>query len=143
MKVKREEIDRLMGSLRESGLMTMLDSRAVLFFPIESETKAEETESGVLLLETRKDGASSLVRPGVTVSKGDSKKEEVPSIGISYASVEYAAPFSVREYHDIAKDNGWLSDEDLEFLFGLDCLIIRKENVLLGFDPRAEIGLES
>lgn len=139
MKVKREEVSRLSSALTSSSLMTMVSTKGLIFFPIESVEAAEETETGVILLEARKDGSASLVKPGIVLSIGE--KEEVPTVMLAYASVEYAAPFSVKEYHEITKDEGFLQKEELDFLSGLDCLLIRKESVLAAFELGAEIRL--
>jgi hypothetical protein len=139
MKIKREEISRALSALRISSLMTMAKGTGALFFPIESSAKIEETEKGVVLLETRNQGAASLVKPGLVMLTGD--KDEIPSLFLAYATTEYAAPFSISEYHEITGDTGFLSDEQRTMLDQLDCLVVRKDSILVSFELGADMEI--
>jgi hypothetical protein len=137
-RISKERVKQVAGLIRESSLMTMVSTKGVLFFPIEAPEKISESETGVVLLETKKSGSSALVKPGLILTVGE-KKNEVPLILFGYASTEYGVGFDISEYHAISDDHGFLSQEESAELSGLECLALNKEGVLVAFELGAEI----
>jgi hypothetical protein len=133
MKIEEKRIKRVREILLESKLLDIVESRSILFFPIKIEEKVSETEMGVVLLEsTKKEGSSKLVVPGLIVSDDDVTS---PTAGVylGYASIEYAVPFNVSDFHYFLNGRGSLTKKRLDELCELECLLIRKENSLISF----------
>jgi hypothetical protein len=138
-RLKKERVSSFTSMLRESGLMTMVNTKGVLFFPVEAPEKVSQSETGVILMETRKDGYTALVKPGLILSI--SEKEEVPTVFFGYATTEYAVPFDVSEYHEITGDRGFLSVEELAEINETECLMLKKDSILSAFEMGAEIRI--
>jgi hypothetical protein len=137
-RISKERVNKIAEALGESGLMTMVSTKGVLFFPIDTPEKVSESDTGVILLETKKEGSAALVKPGLIVSMGD--RDKIPSVLFGYATTEYAAHFEVADYHSITGDKGFLSEEQISELNDLECFMLKKESVMVAFELGAEFG---
>lgn len=138
-RISKDKVKHAAALINESGLMTMVSTKGALFFPIDAPEKSSESETGVILIETKKTGSAALVKPGLILSMGE--KDKVPSILFGYATTEYATNFDTAEYHLVTEDRGFLSDEESSELEQFECLAISKESILVSFEMGAEIGV--
>lgn len=138
-RITKERVQSVAAAIGESGLMTMVGTKGTLFFPIDAPEKVSESEEGVILLETRKAGSAALVKPGLILSIGE--RDNVPAVLFGYVTTEYAVPFEVSEYHAITGDRGFLSEEQVSELNDLECLMVKKESILVAFEMGAEMGI--
>jgi len=129
MKIKHEEIKQFRDLMKKFTLSPSYnEEKSALFFPIDAEEPAEERDTGVVLLETRKEGFVKFVRPGVTLySLGEIYTK------ISYATIEYAIPFNLEQHIRMFSENPF-TEEELKFLSQYECLMLPKQQVLLSFD---------
>lgn len=138
-RLKKERVAKFIGILRESSLMTMVNTKGVLFFPVDAPEKVSQSETGVILIETRKEGSAALVKPGLILSIGE--KEDIPTVFFGYATTEYAVQFDVSEYHEITGDIGFLSEEELAEINDTECLMVKKDSIMSAFEMGAEIKI--
>ncbi len=138
-RITKERVNAVALMLGESGLMTMASTKGVLFFPIDAPEKVSESDSGVILLENRREGSAALVKPGLILSIGD--RDKIPAVLFGYVTTEYAAHFDVTDYHNITGDKGFLSEEQIAELNDLECLMVKKDSVMVAFEMGAEIGM--
>jgi len=138
-RISKDNVKKVTSIISESGLMTMIVSKGVLFFPVEAPEKKFESETGVILVEARKDGSAALIKPGLILSIGE--REKAPSVFFGYATTEYAVNFDTAEYHLVTQDKGFLSEEEIAELEGYECLVLKKDSILVAFDMGAEIGV--
>jgi hypothetical protein len=128
MKIEEKEIDRVRDLICKIGLPAVLDDKSLIFFPIKVEEKTEETQEGVMLIETKKShGSASLVKPGIVIY-GPGKE----SINLAYASTEYSVPFDFDSHLRYIRSTK-LTEEERSFMVGLECLLVRRENLLTSF----------
>jgi hypothetical protein len=133
MKIKKEHIKEISDLLSRSGLSQSNDGKAFLFFPFEQKEKIEETESGVVLLEANdnKYGSKKLVKSGFIIDETGIFSN---SPSVAYVSDEYSIPFSLREHmEEFCFVENELTPDEKERLYGLDCLLVREQQVLAAF----------
>jgi hypothetical protein len=138
-KISKDGLKKAYALINESGLMTMAPTKGVLFFPAEAPERVHERETGVILVETRKEGSAALVKPGLIVTIAE--KQNVPSILFGYASVEYGVPFLIAEYQEMTGDAGFLSADESAELADLECIALDRSAVLVAFEMGAEMGV--
>jgi hypothetical protein len=125
MKLKREDIKKTVRSIKLSPLTTMNSLRGVIFIPFEVEEVVEEKGNGVILMETKKEGSKTFVKPGLIIRSGG-------DVRVAYVSTEYAAPFNFKSFV------GYVGKQEsprrtINNLSGLDFLIVREDYVLVEF----------
>jgi hypothetical protein len=130
MKIKKNEITKIRDILLGSSLMDITNKNSALFFPLEIEEISGTTEEGVVLLEVKQEGSRSLVKTGLIVHVDDKGKKKVE---LALASTEYAPQMSLRSHLALTQENNNLSDKSTETLSSLDCLIVKKEQLLVVF----------
>jgi hypothetical protein len=140
-RISRESVKKVTSLIGESGLLTMIVSKGALFFPVETPEKSSESETGVILVEARKDGSAALVKPGLILSIGEN--ESIPTVFFGYATTEYAVNFDTAEYHLLTGDKGFLTNEEAAELEGYECLVVKKDSILVAFEVGADISISN
>jgi len=130
MKIKKGDINKVKDILRESSLMLLTSDSSGLFFPLEADEVSGTTEEGVVLLEVKQEGSRSLVKSGLLVHVDNRGKRRVE---LAHASTEYAPAFGLRAHIDITRENNNLSEKSIELLSTLDCIIVKREQILVTF----------
>jgi len=127
-KLESGEITKLRKMLERAEMSSNSGDSAAVFFPIKVEEKAEETQEGVLLLETKKSGSSSLIKPGVLVFGSHNS-----ATTMGYASMEYSIPFDLSSHFRFMEIGSRLTEEERSFLFDLECHLVNQKNVIASF----------
>jgi hypothetical protein len=129
MRIKKEEMLKIREILSKLELSPSYnEEKSTLFFPLDSEEIAEERDTGVVLLETKKEGFVRFIKPGITLfSLGQVYTK------LSYATIEYAIPFKLEQHISYFPTNPF-NEEELKYLSQFECLMIPKQQVLLSFD---------
>jgi hypothetical protein len=135
MKIKEADIRELspiLSALYNSELYDESEkNKGALFFPIEEEGEIkEETEEGVVLLHdmNRNKGSKSLIKPGLLLTdKGIVK--------LAYVSTEYAYDFNLRNFSLFMGklDKFPLKKKEIDKLSAYECLLVKKEQVVITF----------
>jgi hypothetical protein len=135
MKIEEKRLKEIKDIIEKSGILNSIETNdAELFFPIEIATREEETDSGVILLETmkRKEGFERYVKPGFTTYTDfdENKKKISKLLKLSYVSTEYIIPFDIEQYTRLS-GNMSLTEEEKSIIFQLECYIVKKSQIIL------------
>ena len=132
MKIEKKDMKDIYNLILKSDLMTIA-GKSVLFFPIDSGERVEETSDGIILLEVKKEGSFNLVKPGfISVVTEDIDGKIFTTLELGYVTTEYAVPFDIVEYHEFMKKPK-LGRKEIDKLSKYDCFLVRKENVIAEF----------
>jgi hypothetical protein len=128
MKIKNHEenLKKAFDLLKKLELSSLNESS--LFFPIESEGKIEERESGVILTDIKSDGFHKLVVPGFIIDPYN----DTPLL--AYVSTEYSIKIDVLEHVKMFKSKfSKLNQDEKELLSNIDCIVAKSSQVILKF----------
>lgn len=130
MRIKNEasELREFHALLSKANLGEFVSDESALFFPFEIGDKVEEKESGVILLETKTEGSKNFVKPGflVTALSGEPV--------VAYVTTEYAVKLDIETHLSLFPNSKQgLNKKKLEALTGLDCFLVKRQQILASF----------
>jgi len=129
MRIKHEEIETFKKIISKMELSPSYnEEKSALFFPFDAKEISDEKDTGVILLETKKEGYAKFIIPGITLY---SLGQVYPKL--SYATIEYAINFDLEQHIRYLSSTVFTEDE-IKFLSQYECLMIPKQQVLLSFD---------
>jgi hypothetical protein len=132
MKIKKEEIENFASVISKLELPSNYkDQKAMLFFPIEEEGVKEERDTGVILLETKKEGFAKFIIPGLSLAVGSNFESTL--VHLSYATVEYKIPFSVKNHVSYIQESKFTEDE-LKYIDEHECYLVPVQQMLINFN---------
>jgi hypothetical protein len=132
MKIKIQDISKFTEILKKFKMPSDYNQqKAQLFFPIDSETTTEDRDTGVILLETKKDGFAKLVQPGLVFGVEHKKNTDVHT---AYATLEYKIPFSISEYVNVVVQDEFITNEELKFINEHECYLVPAQQILINFN---------
>jgi hypothetical protein len=130
MKLKREDIKKTVRSIKASPFREIVNGRGTVFVPFEVEENIEEKGNGIVLMETKKEGSRTFVKPGLLIRRG--KDGEEVSVTVAYVSTEYAAPFNFKMFIKyVGKQDS--PRRAINNLSSLDYLLVREDYILTEF----------
>jgi hypothetical protein len=129
MRIKHEEMSKFKEIITKLELSPSYnEEKSALFFPLDADVVNEEKDTGIILLETKKEGFIKFVLPGFTLySLGQIYTK------LSYATVEYAIPFNLEQHIRYLSQHPF-TEEEIAWLCQYECVMIPKQQVLLSFD---------
>jgi len=126
MEIKKEEIKKACNLLKKVEFLPTKKSKAILFFPIEKNVKAEINNSLILIEEKEDYGSGKFLRAGIALEVEEGKV--IPTL--AYATIEYALKFNLKEFLKILNKN---SEKEILDICSFDCVLVREEQILAEF----------
>jgi hypothetical protein len=134
MKIKKEDLQKFKDILKDFKLPeNYKDQKAKLFFPIEASETVEDRDTGLILLEVKKEGFAKLVQPGLTLIPGKSERHFPAQAVVAYATTEYKVPFNFKEHIKLMNLKS-ISEDNVDFINDHECYLLANQQILIEFD---------